>query len=371
MRAIAIALILLLAGCSEPEPPAGERSVTGAESLETAAAHTAPVARETLFDGLVEAVNESTVAAQTGGRVVELPYDVGDFVPKDALIVRLTDAEQQSRAEGAAGTLAEARARFTEARLEFQRVQDLYERKLIARAELDRASANLESAEARVNAARAAVEEAREQLSYTEIRAPYAGTVVERHVQLGETVAPGTTLLTGLSLEHLRVAVEIPQQHIGPLRRHHQARVILNGDSVEASDLRIPPKADPSTHTFRVLVMLPEGDHGVYPGTLVKVAFVSGLEDRLLVPAAAVIRRGELTGVYVVDYQDNVGLRYVRTGTPTADGMAPVLSGLHPGEQVALDPLAAGIVYKRQNAGTGARGGTEGDDRAPAEGNGA
>jgi len=336
--------LTLLSGCAEP-PPRVPGTGGDAATLETTTVERAPVARETLFDGIVEAVNESTVAAQTSGRVLELPFDVGDYVPKEALIVRLTDTEQQARAQAAEGTLAEARARLTEARLNHERTTDLFERKLIARAELDRTAANLDSARARVEAAEAALQEAREQLSYTVIRAPYAGTVVERHVQLGETVTPGRTLLTGLSLEHLRAVVEIPQQHIGPLRRHDQARVIVDGTSLPVTELRIPPKADPSTHTFRVLATLPEGDHGVFPGTLVKVAFVSGETERLLLPAAALVQRGEVTGAYVVD-ESGVSLRYLRTGTPTAAGAVPVLSGLAAGERVAVDPIAAGIAYK-------------------------
>ncbi|MEQ8994264.1 MAG: efflux RND transporter periplasmic adaptor subunit, partial [Pseudomonadales bacterium] len=225
------------------------------------------------------------------------------------------------------------------------RVRDLQQRQLIARAELDRAAATLDSAQARMEAAQAAVDEAEEQLGYTVIRAPYAGTVVERHVQMGETVTPGRTLLTGLSLEHLRVVVEVPQQRIGPLRVHERARVLFNGSSVEADELRIPPKADITTHTFRVLVSLPEGDHGVFPGTLVKVAFVSGETEALLIPAGALVERGEVTGVYVVA-DDRVSLRYVRTGTPTAEGDVPILSGLHDGDRVATDPIAAGIAYK-------------------------
>ncbi len=182
------------------------------------------------------------------------------------------------------------------------------------------------------------------------IRAPYAGIVVARHVQLGETVAPGRQLMTGLSLEHLRAVVEIPQQHIGPLRRHRKARVILpDGASVAAAELRIPPSADPSTHSFRVLVTLPPGEHGVFPGTLVKVAFVSGEEERVLIPPESIVRRGEVTGVYVVGADGRIGLRYLRVGTATADGRVPVLAGLAAGERVATDPIAAGIAYKQQS----------------------
>ncbi|MDZ7667948.1 MAG: efflux RND transporter periplasmic adaptor subunit [Gammaproteobacteria bacterium] len=341
---------LLLAACSDDGPPAPDSTgISHGGALDTAPVVAALVPREILFDGVVEAVNESTVAAQTGGRVLELPFDVGDFVAKGELIARLTDTEQRARVEAARGAVAEARARLAEARLAYDRTKDIFDRQLVSRAELDRATAELDSARARLESAQANLDEAEENLSYTVIRAPYAGTVVERHVRLGETVAPGTPLMTGLSLEHLRVIVEIPQQHIGPLRRHQQARILLpDGSSVAADDLRIPPRADAGTHTFRVLVTLPQGDHHVFPGTLAKVAFVRGEQERVLIPGEALVRRGELTAAYVVDDAGRVTLRYLRTATPTMDGRVPILAGLTVGERVAVDPIAAGIAYKQQ-----------------------
>lgn len=349
--AAAMLSALLLAGCGG-EAPATRVLAAAGGSLATVEATQAAVPRETLFDGIVEAVNESTVAAQTGGRVTALPFDVGDFVPKGELIVRLTDTEQRARVEAARGALAEARARLAEAQVAYDRTRGIFERQLVSRADMDRATADLDSARARVDSTRAALAEAEENLGYTEIRAPYAGTVVERHVRLGETVAAGSPLMTGLSLEHLRVVVDIPQQHIGPLRRHAQARILLpDGGSVAADTLRIPPRADAATHTFRVLVGLPEGDHGVFPGTLAKVAFVSGEESRVLIPERALVRRGELTAAYVVDGSERVSLRHLRVGTPTLDGRVPVLAGLAPGDRVAVDPIEAGIAYKQQTPG--------------------
>jgi RND family efflux transporter MFP subunit len=349
-RIVSVLSTVLLAACAGESPP----PEAGAVAPAGPAAHVVEqsrVPRETAFDGAVEAINQSTVSAQTTGRVVELPYDVGDYVEKDAVIVRFTTAEQRARSGAAGATLAEANARLAEAQLAYDRIRDVYEKRLVAKAALDKAAADLDAARARAAAARASLTEAREGLSYATIRAPYAGIVVARHVQLGETVAPGRPLMTGLSLEHLRVVVEIPQQHIGPLRRHRKARVILpDGRSVAASELRIPPAADPATHTFRVLVTLPPGEHGVFPGTLVKVAFVSGEEERVLIPPEALVRRGEVTGVYVVGEGSRLGLRYLRVGTPAADGRVPVLAGLVAGERVAVDPIAAGIAYKKQPA---------------------
>jgi RND family efflux transporter MFP subunit len=349
LRASALLLATaLLCSCSDREPSSAAEQASATASLASVTVESARVPRETAFDGAVEAINQSTVSAQTSGRVVELPFDVGDYVEKDAVIVRFTTTEQRARAGGAQATLAEARARLAEAQLTYDRTKDVYEKRVVPKAQLDKASADLDSARARAEAAQAALTEAREGLGYTVIRAPYAGIVVARHVQLGETVVPGRTLMTGLSLEHLRVVVEIPQQHIGPLRKHRKARVILpDGKSVAAVELRIPPGADPATHTFRVLVTLPPGEHDVFPGTLVKVAFVSGEEDRVLIPPQALVRRGEITGAYVLDRNGRLDLRYLRVGTPGADGRIPVFAGLAAGERLALDPIAAGVAYKK------------------------
>jgi len=355
--AVLLALALALAGCPDSETPPAAGTHAASASLATAVVAPASVPRETFFDGVVEAVNQSTVSAQTSGRVVEMPVDVGDQVEKGALIVRFTDTEQKARGAAAESALSEAKARLAEAQLEFDRIREIYAKKLVARAQFDRARADLDAARARAKAAQAALDEVQEGLANTVIRAPYAGIVVARHVQIGETVGVGTPLLTGVSLEHLRVHVDVPHQHIGELRKHRRARVLLPEDgSIAAEELRISPNADPTTHTFRVLVTVPQGDYGVYPGMLLKVAFVTGAEERLLLPAAALVRRGEVDAAYVVGEDGRIALRYLRVGTPAADGRVPVLAGLAAGERVATDPLAAAVAYKAQGVPAGESG---------------
>ncbi|RYD90975.1 MAG: efflux RND transporter periplasmic adaptor subunit, partial [Sphingobacteriales bacterium] len=185
------------------------------------------------------------------------------------------------------------------------------------------------------------------------IYAPYAGIVVSRHIKVGEAVAPGTPLLTGLSLEQLRAQVDIPQQHIGPLRAYKQARVLLaDGKVLETRDMRIPPSADGQTHSFKVLVNLPNGDHALFPGTLVKIAFVTGATEGLLVPAGAVAQRGEVNGVYVLA-DKRIDFRLVRLGSLTTDNRYPILAGLNAGDEIALDPIAAAQAYKQTHSGAG------------------
>jgi len=339
-------LALSLAACSDAQDETLP-ATSAPPAVATVVVEKTRTDSETRFDGVIEAVNQATVAAQTGGRIVELPFDVGDFVKQGEVIVRLTGVEQKAQAGSAAAALTEAGARLSEARLQYDRVADLFGRGVVAKAALDRAKADLDSATARVEAARNALAQAREQADYTVVRAPYSGIVVKRHAEVGETVTVGRPLLSGLSLEHLRVVVEVPQQHAGPLRSHKKARVLMpDGRWVAASELRIPPNADSATHTFRVLVSLPQGDYGAFPGTLVKVAFVSGTQEQVLVPAAALLRRAEVTGVYVMD-SGRPSLRYVRTGSADAEGRVPVLAGLEPGEKILADAVAGGLLYRQ------------------------
>ena len=183
--------LTLLPGAAFAAPRAAE-TAAGAP-LNTFIVERARVARETAFDGTLEAIDQSTVAAQTSGRVIEVLYDVGDHVEKGAIIMRLTGNEQRARTVAAEAALAEVRTRLAEVQLNHGRIKEVYDKKLIAKADYDKAAADLSAARARVDAAQAALDQAREDLGYTVVRAPYPGIVVARRVQVGETVSPLAT----------------------------------------------------------------------------------------------------------------------------------------------------------------------------------
>lgn len=305
-------------------------------------------ARERVWDGRIEAVNQGTVSAQTSGRVAELPFDVNDFVDEGAVIMRFTDTEQRAALNRAEAALAEARARLANAETEFERGEKMIANNTIAQSRFDQLKAERDSAQARLRAAVAGVDTAKEQLEYTVVRAPYAGIVSERHVELGELVRPGQPLISGLSLQSLRVNVDVPQSMFNPVRTIGKAFVYVEGKRIEAESLTFFPVADTGSNTFRVRVNLPDGAATLFPGMFVKVGFVVGETRRLLIPAEAIVRRSELSGVYVTD-GDRVALRQVRLGR-TFDGSIEVLSGLDAGESVALDPVEAAIWLKEQGA---------------------
>ena len=327
-------------------------SVAAEVPFPTTAARLEAAPRERLFDGTVEAVNRATVSAQTSGRVAEILYDVNDFVEAGAVIMRFTSVEQRAALRQAQASLEEAEARFDEAEREYERVANMFRNETVPRARFEQAQANRDAAAARLEAARSAVATAEEQLAYTEVRAPYAGIVSARHVEVGELVSPGQPLMSGLSLESLRVNVDVPQSMFEPIRDIGRAYVYVGDDRIAAESLTFFPVADPSTNTFRVRVNLPDGSARLFPGMLVKVGFVVGETRRLLVPSEAIVRRSELTALYVVD-DDRVLLRQVRVGRRYGDDVE-ILAGLDAGEEIALDPVAAGIYVKeRQGAAEG------------------
>jgi len=349
-RSAALAALLTFGAFAPPQLQAASPSQAQSQdaSLATAPAEYHTLPREYRLDGVVEAVNRTTVSAQTQGQVEEILYDVDDYVEKGAVIARLKDTEHRAQVAQAAADLKSANAKLQQAKEEYDRVKGLYATKNVSDSAMDKATADLESAKAALDAATARLEQSQEQLRYTEVRAPYSGIVTHRHVELGEMASPGQPIMTGVSLEQLRVIVDVPQSVIPAVRRGGIVRVYLPDDQVvESSQITIFPFADPGSNTFKVRVDLPEETRVLFPGMYVKTGFVVGQKQDLVIPKEAVVYRSEVTGVYVVGEGDHVHFRQIRLGR-ALDGDLSVLAGLTEGERVALDPIAAGVRLKSQ-----------------------
>ncbi len=191
------------------------------------------------LDGTVTAIHQGTVAAQTSGRVSRMLVDVNDEVVAGQPLLEISGKEQFAAVTGAQARLARAQAQQVEAERQLARFQALIAKGVITRAQLDSAQATDSAARAEVHAAEAALTQARETYGYTRILAPYAGVVTKRLVELGETVAPGTPLLSGFSLDALRVEVELPQSALALASQPADVQVLLpDGNTVT-------PQTDP------------------------------------------------------------------------------------------------------------------------------
>ncbi len=330
------------------------------DELATAEVNLDLLSREFRIDGVVEAINKATVSAQTAGTIQKILVDVDDFVEKGTVIVHLKDVSQKARLKKAQAGEQEAISNLSKAQDEFERIEDIYAKKVVSKSQMDDATHALSAAKARLDSARASLEEAREQLSYTRVKAPYSGIVTERHVEVGETVQTGAKIMTGVSLDKLRVNVDVPQNLINKIRIFGKAFVYteagLGGEPVQVAvdKITIFPIADRASNTFKVRLDLPEGIDGLFPGMFIKASLVTGEKQVLQVPQQSIVYRSELTAVYVISDDGSISFRHVRLGRKNGDSLI-VLSGLTEGEKVALDPIKAGAALMQQRRQHNAR----------------
>ncbi len=342
----------LLLALATPSGAARKEAPRAVEDLRTHQVQRIEVARERLFEGVIEAERQSTVSAQTTGRVIAVHFDVNDRVEKGALLVELDDTVQKAQVARARASLKAARAQLLNARLNFERVSQLHERGTVPKARFDEANAAFEAARAAVREAEAALKQAEEQLSFTKVRAPYSGIVLARHVQVGELASPGKPLMTGFSLQELRAHVDLPQRYVPVIRETGQASVVLdlNGrQRREVERMVIFPFSNPETNTVTVRLYMTDRGKGLFPGMLVKGAFMVEKARVLAVPESAVAHRGELAAVYRLR-DGRIEFVQVRTGRPLRDGLVEVLAGLEEGDRIAADPLQAAILLKELRA---------------------
>src|SRR5512134_2438563 len=331
-----------LAACGEkPLPKPAPKS----EALKTAAVELRDIELTTSAEAVMEAVRQSTVSAQIGGRIVELRFDVGDYVKKGDVIVRIDERSAARALEASEAQVLEAQAALANARAQYERSKQLLAQNFISQAALDQAEAGYKSAQARVSALVAGAGAAATERSFATVVAPYSGVVSSRHVELGEMATPGRPLMTGFDPSTLRVVATVPQAQVAAIQAGAKARIEIPslGRWVDVKAMTIVPQADPRTHTSRIRLELPAEVRGVVPGVYARAHFVVGRAPRLLVPRAAVLRRSEVTAVYVVDAENRAHLRQVRLGSAGDEASVEVLAGLKPGERVALEPVKAGI----------------------------
>ena len=296
-------------------------------------------------EAVIEAERQSTVAAQTAGRVISINFRPGDTVKQGQVIMRIDPSVAQQQVAGVQAQVTEARVGLENATREYERFKELFTRNYVSKSQMDAAEANYKAAQARLNTLKASSGQATTTRGFADVTAPYAGVMSALHVELGEMAAPGTPLATGFDPAWLRASAQVPQAWIDAVRRGNRALVEVPGTTqwIPAAKMVVIPSADPRTHTTEVRVYLPEQANGLLPGQFVRVHFVTGSARRLVVPASAVLRRSEVTGVYVLPEKGKPQLRQVRVGERQGDGSYEVLAGLREGEKVALDPVRAGL----------------------------
>lgn len=296
------------------------------------------------YEGVVEAVRQTVVAAQVAGAVVALPVKAGDRVKAGQLLARIDARAAEQQAAAAAAQVHAARAAQEAAESEFARQRQLFQKGYISAAALERAEAQHKASKAQAEAQAASATAARTESGHFVVKAPYDGIVAEVPVVLGDMAMPGRALATLYDPAALRVSAAVPESAATRLTEGSAPLVelpTLSNERRTPARWQVLPSADAATHTRIVRFDLPAGT-GALPGMSARawMPAEASATARLTVPGQAIVRRAELTAVYVLAADGKPLLRQVRLGPATGD-IVEVLAGLAPGERVALDPQAA------------------------------
>jgi len=292
-------------------------------------------------DAIIESVRQATVSAQIAGQLTQLLVDAGDRVRRGQLLARIDTRETDAQVASASAQAAQAEAALAQAQLEHNRTKSLVAQGFVSQSALDKADADLKTARAALDAARAGTTQAATGRSFAELRAPIDGVVTRRLMEPGELATPGRGVVEIHDPAALRAVGTIPQFVLPRTARVDRAEIELPSlqRRVKAARVTMLPAADPRLLSTQVRAELPpDAPAGIVPGTAAKVLVPIGRSQKLVVPAAAVFRRSELTAVYVL-VDGARQLRQVRVGNRVGDDAVEVLAGLAAGERVALDPL--------------------------------
>lgn len=300
--------------------------------------------------GTVKAQNVAVISSRMMGEVTALNVKEGDFVKTGQTLLAVDDRDIAEKIKAAEAGYKEALKGLEAAKqnralvdITYQRYKKLHDEKALSQQELDQietqkkvADIEYERAQEMVNRAKAGLSEAKVYHGFTRVTAPFSGIVTEKKIEKGSMAVPGSPLLTIEDTSSYRIDVNLDERFSGLVKRGMPVDVIIDslGLETKATVSEVVPAIDPMSRTFLAKINLKAS--GLRSGLYAKVRIPAGGRETILIPAKAVVEKGQLTGVYTVDDKGVISFRPVRTGKNYGENIE-VLSGLNQGEKVITE----------------------------------
>ena len=314
------------------------------------------------FAGEVRARSESALGFRVGGKIIERRVDVGAMVKPGLVLARIDVRDLQLGAAGARSQVAAAQADLTQAQADYGRYSDLYQKKFVSTAEIDRRKATLDVAQARLDQARAQLSVADNQSTYAVLQADRAGVVTAIEAEVGQVVTAGQTVVRVARDAEKEILITVPENRLGEVRAAQKIEVSLWAAPAvryQGKVREISPSADTVTRTYAVRITVPEADTAMRLGMTASVSLsLANTPDAVVLPLTAVYQQGTSAAVWIVDpATQTVKLVPVAIGVYRDDSVT-VRSGIREGDVVVtagVHKLTAGQKVRIANDASASR----------------
>lgn len=288
------------------------------------------------FSGTVTSDRTVNISSKVMGRITQLDVEEGDFVEKGDLLVRIKDDNLQAQKNQAQSSLIEARASLKNTETNYNRIKNLFEQESVTKKEFDDISTQYEMAKARVKKLVSKLQEIEDILDYTLLTAPFDGYVVSKMASEGDMAAPAKPIMAFEQKNMMKIKVTVPESEISLFNLNDTVSVNVKAAGYQTDEgviANINQAGKRGSRQFTVEITLPElpENSGLKSGMFAEAGLASDKDRTIMVPKSAIIEHGQLTGLYTLNNNSEVVLRWVRLGDTTGDHVE-VLSGLADGE---------------------------------------
>jgi membrane fusion protein, multidrug efflux system len=339
-----LALGLSLAACSNNQQ--GQQAPTQAGIPATVMTIAADVMPEVyVTTGTISSENRVDIASRVMGFIRSIKVHEGQSVKKGELLVRIDSDDIRAHLREAEAALAQAQARAAEAQADFERFSALHAQQAVTEREYQQIALKNQIAQKGLHAAQAGLAQARAQIQYAEITAPISGVVVAKHKDSGDMANPGEPILSIEDPTEIILRTYVKEQQVNRIHVGDTVMVSVEAlnQNIEGHITQIVPSGDPTTHSYLVKAALGQVP-GLKVGMFANVQFTTGQTQGIIIPSSAIVMRSDIPGVYMVETDNSVHFRMIRTGRVWGDKIE-VLSGLSAGERIVVSsttPLRTG-----------------------------
>ena len=286
--------------------------------------------------GKIEAENSANVSTRMMGYVTKMHVKVGQKVNAGQLLVSINNTDLQAKKAQVDASILQATAAFNNAKKDFERFTVLFNQQSASQKELDDMTSRYEMAKAGLEAAKQMRNEVVAQFGYSNITAPFSGEVTNTFVKEGDMANPGMPLVSIEGASHLQVTAMVSESDIANIQNGMAVKILVKSinKTVAGKVTEVSSSAKNTGGQYLVKINLTQTDKAILSGMFVNVQFplanktlTTVISDKVLVPESALVKQGQLTGIYTVGNGNTAILRWLRIGK-TFDNQVEVLSGL-------------------------------------------